>query len=415
MAIPTAPEGTTDSSVGRTVPDLPTLLAQVPGITEELSADAARLEARRELPYASVDLVRRSGLGALRVPARYGGPGASLADLFQVVIDLAAADSNVAQALRPHFGFVEHLISAAPEPARERWFGRIAGGALIGNAITETATRHPGEFRTTVTRSDDGDGYRLNGTKYYSTGSLFADYVLVTAVNEEEELVWVVLPKDRPGLRLADDWDSMGQRTTASGTTEFHDVRVLPEEIRVDLTARERRTHIGPYYQLYLAAVQTGIAKNALRDAVGYARSKARAVLHAGVERAVDDPLVQHAIGEIAALAYGAEAAVLRAASAIDTALAEPSPDEVAGAEPALADAAVQVAQTQVVAAHASLRAAERLFDVGGASATRGEHNFDRHWRNARTVSSHNPIPHKARVAGDYHLNDQPPPLTGYF
>ena len=48
-------------------------------------------------------------------------------------------------------------------------------------------------------------------------------------------------------------------------------------------------------------------------------------------------------------------------------------------------------------------------------SATRREFNFDRHWRNARTLVSHNPIAHKARVVGDYLLNAEPPPLTGFF
>ncbi|MER7394284.1 acyl-CoA dehydrogenase family protein [Streptomyces sp. NPDC000151] len=381
-----------------------------------LAADAAHLEASRELPYKSVELVRRSGLGALRVPARHGGRGGTFADLFRIVIDLAAADSNVAQALRPHFGFVEQLISQGGDAERERWFPAVVAGALIGNAASERGTAHPGDIETRLTRSpDEDDAYRLNGTKFYSTGSLFADHVLVTALDEDDQRVRVLLPSDREGLRLLDDWDSMGQRTTASGTTVLEDVRVLPDEIIIEGNWRERRTHLAPYFQLYLAAVQTGIAKNALSDAVAHARDKARAVQHAGVARAVEDPLVQHAVGEIAALAYGAEATVLRAAAAVDDALAETGPDGIAGTEEALHDAAVQVAQAQVVAAQASLRAAERLYDVGGASATLREHNFDRHWRNARTLSSHNPIPHKARVAGDYHLNGRTPPLNGFF
>jgi alkylation response protein AidB-like acyl-CoA dehydrogenase len=289
----------------------------------------------------------------------------------------------------------------------------VADRALFGNATGETGTRYPGEIRTLLSR--DGEGYRLTGVKFYSTGSLFADYVVVAALDEEDRRVRAVVPRGREGMRLMDDWDGMGQRTTASGSTVLEEVPVRADEVTVEWTVRDRRTHLGAYHQLYLAAVQAGIARDALRDARSYAREKARAVQHSGVAEAVQDPLVQHAVGEIAALAYGAEATVLRAASAIDEAIAETAPDGVAGSDAALRVAAVEVAQAQVVASQAALRAAERLFDVGGASATGRRYNFDRHWRNARTLASHNPIPHKARVVGDYLLNDEGPPLTGFF
>jgi len=390
------------------------VLDRVAGLTGSLAVDTARREAERELPYGSMDAVRASAIGCLRVPAAYGGPGASLVDVFQTVVDLAEADSNVAQALRPHFGFLEKLISDGGEADRERWFTAALAGELFGNATGETAAKHPGDIHTAVV--PDGDHYRLSGTKYYSTGSLFADWVVIAAKNHLDQRVRVVLPRDRPGLRLLDDWDGMGQRMTASGTTELEDVVVHPREVIVDEAVGVRRTHLGAYHQLYLAAVETGIAKNAVRDAIGYARDRARAVRHSGVDQAVQDPFVQHTVGEMAALGYGAEATVLRAAAAIDRALAGPrGEDGVAGDEPALADAATEVAQAQVVAAQAALRAAERLYDVGGASATRREFNFDRHWRNARTLVSHNPIAHKARVVGDYLLNAEPPPLTGFF
>ncbi|MFG2222785.1 acyl-CoA dehydrogenase family protein [Streptomyces sp. NPDC048644] len=384
-----------------------------PELSARLRADAAALEARRELPYKSVELVRDSGVGALRVPVEHGGRGGSLAALFRAVVDLAEADSNVAQALRPHFGFVELLISQGTETERERWFPLVAGGALFGNAASERGTAHPGEIRTRITA--DGEHFRVDGTKFYSTGSLFADYVVAIALDDEERRVRVVLPRDREGLELADDWDALGQRTTASGTTRLRQVRAFADEVAVDATARQRRTHLGPYYQLYLAAVHTGIAKAAVADAVEYAQDKARPVQHAGVARAVDDPLVQHTVGSIAALGYAAEAAVLRAADALDEALAVRGTDGVAGLPDALHDAAVQVSQVQVVAARAALDAGERLYDVGGASATLREHHLDRHWRNARTLASHNPVAHKARVAGDWLLNGTPPPLNGFF
>jgi len=58
------------------------------------------------------------------------------------------------------------------------------------------------------------------------------------------------------------------------------------------------------------------------------------------------------------------------------------------------------------------LRAATRLFDALGASATRSTTALDRHWRNARTVSSHNPLVYKARIVGDWVINGRTPPFV---
>jgi alkylation response protein AidB-like acyl-CoA dehydrogenase len=81
----------------------------------------------------------------------------------------------------------------------------------------------------------------------------------------------------------------------------------------------------------------------------------------------------------------------------------------------ALADAAVVVAQAQLIAERLTLDAAQGLFDTGGASATARKLNLDRHWRNARTVASHNPLDYKAHAVGDYLVNGAPPPANGYF
>ncbi|XBQ37631.1 acyl-CoA dehydrogenase family protein [Streptomyces rapamycinicus] len=229
----------------------------------------------------------------------------------------------MAQALRPHFGFVEKLISDSGKEDRERWFAAALAGELFGNATGEATAKHPGDIHTALV--PDGDRYRLSGTKYHSTGSLFADWVVIAAKDHLDRRVRVVLPRGRPGLRLIDDWDGMGQRMTASGTTELDDVAVHPHEVVVDEAVGVRRTHLGAYHQLFLAAVETGIAKNAVRDAVGYARDRVRAVRHSGVDHAVQDPFVQHTVGEMAALGYGAEATVERAAAAIDRALAGPT------------------------------------------------------------------------------------------
>lgn len=385
-------------------------LGRLPAILDDLRDGDVAAERDRVLQYEAVGRLRAAGLLSLRVPARYGGPGGSVRDVLAVVIEIARASSNVAQALRAHFGYSERLLSnRATEAERLRWFARINDGLVFGNAITDGTGSAPSSADTTVLADADGV-LRLNGYKFYSTGSLFADVIAVSAVDADGQDLQAVVPTDRPGVELFDDWDGFGQRMTASGGTRFSDVQVHPDEV----TTVSDGSHLGhstTFLQLYLAAVTAGIAQRVLDDAVAYVRDKARPAAHSLADTAARDPFVLEAVGDIAADAAAAGALVLSAADAIDAVV----DGELQRDGQALADLAITVARAQVVAERLTLSAAERLFDTGGASATARALNLDRHWRNARTVASHNPLVYKAYAAGDYAVNGTWPPANGYF
>ena len=374
-----------------------------------LASDSAQRERARELPTDWVRQIGRAQLLALRVPQRYGGPGVSVREVTQLVIDIAAVDSNVAQSLRPSFLLLEALLVADDEALRARWLPRFLDGVVFGNAGWEVGGAN-GVITSTIVR--DGDAFRANGSKYYSTGALYADWVSAAALDEAGREVRFIVPVDREGLILEDDFDAMGQRLTASGTTTLNHVRVLSEELvpsTVFALGPQLRSIVTPFAQIFLAAVEAGIARNALTDAVNFAQHHARPIKHSSASRSVDDPYVEYSVGDIAARAYAAEATVLRAADSIDAAWA-------AGLhQDAINRAAVDVAQAQYIAAEAALRASEWLFDVGGASTTARQHNLDRHWRNARTVANHNPRHWKAAAVGAYYLKGTPPPYSGLF
>ena len=375
----------------------------------QIAAGAAQRERDRQLPYDAVAQIARAGLFTTRIPTRYGGAGGSVKDVIALLIRIASADSNVAQALRPGFGFIEGLLASRAEGAegeRERWFERYLQGAVVGNAGWEVGGAN-GSISARIVR--DGENYRATGSKYYSTGSLYADWVSAVALDEDGQPVSFILPRDRKGLELLDDFDAMGQRLTASGTTHLHDVLVRPEEIRTRTVEEGTRTIVTPFLQVFLASVQAGIARNALNDAVTFANQHARPIKHSTAGRSVDDPYVELSVGDISARAFTAEAVVLRAAESIDRAWA-------ADLDAAAVDqAAVDVAQAQYIAAESALKAAELIFDVGGASTTGRAHNLDRHWRNARTVANHNPRHWKAAAVGAWQLKGTPPPKSGLF
>ncbi|KAB7752516.1 acyl-CoA dehydrogenase family protein [Mycolicibacterium phlei] len=385
-------------------------LARLPQIVADLQRADAAAERERVLQYDAVQRLRHAGILSLRVPARYGGPGGSVRDVLGAVIQIARGSSNVAQALRPHFGFAERLLSnRATEVERVHWFPRFTEGLVFGNAITDGHGRSPSSAQTRVIADADGV-LRLNGYKFYSTGTLFADLIAVSAVDADGLDVQVIVPADREGVELYDDWDGFGQRATASGGTRFTDVVVHPFEV----TTVSDGKHLGhgtTFLQLYLAAVTAGIAAAVADDAVTYVRTRARPAAHSLADSASGDPFVLQAVGDIAADAAAAGALVLAAADRID-ALVDGGRENDAEA---LAELAVEVAKAQLVAERLALGAAARLFDTGGASATARALNLDRHWRNVRTIASHNPLAYKSYAAGNYAVNGVWPPANGYF
>lgn len=388
--------------------DLDKLLAQV-------AAGESERERERILPFQAIDLIRGARLGALRLPASAGGPDKTIRELFEIVIRLGEADANVAHILRNHFSVVELLVRHPRNEQGRQWQRAVADGAIIGLATTELDTPQVGNITPTTTLTPDGDDYLLNGTKYYSTGTLYSDYVLVRAADPSGRAGATIIPVKREGIELIDDWDGLGQRLTATGTTQFRNVPVKHREIVFDAPdAGYGVPYSNTFAQLFLTAIVAGIARAALRDASALIRSRTRTFYYAPSEVPTDDPVLQQTIGQIASGAFGAETVVLAAAAALDAAtdaFDAGAPDATETAH----KAALQAAKAKVVADEFAIRAGSLLFDVGGASATKKATNFDRHWRNARTLSSHNPTTYKARSIGQYVINGTPLPAKGFF
>ena len=292
-------------------------LDRLTDVVAELRRDDPAAERDRVLQYDAVASIRRSGVLGLRVPTRYGGPGGSVRDVLGAVIQIGRGSSNVAQALRAHFGFAERLLSnRATEAERREWFPRINDGIVLGNAITDAGGKTPGASDTTLT-TDSGGVLRLNGFKFYSTGTLYADAIAVSAIDVDGQDLQAIVPTDREGVELFDDWDGFGQKMTASGGTRFTDVEVLPVEVTT-VSDGKHLGHSTTFLQLFLAAVGAGIAAAVLDDAVEFVQLRARPASHSLADTAAQDPFVLQAVGEIAATASATEALVLAAADSID-------------------------------------------------------------------------------------------------
>ncbi|MEN0015876.1 MAG: acyl-CoA dehydrogenase family protein [Solirubrobacteraceae bacterium] len=391
--------------------------------SEEFKALLARIaegaEARERTldpPFEAIGWLKEAGIPRLRLPVEEGGAGVSVPEFFGALIDLAEADPNVAHILRAHFWFVEQQLAAPTPEARERGIALVNTGAVVGNAFSEKSKLPVGLYFETAFTVDPEGGYRLNGRKFYSTGTRYSDLTQIWAAAPDGRIAGAVIPIDREGVTIEDDWDGFGQRLTATGSTVLDDVRVSEEEY-FDLgepDGPQPPSYYGAFLQLYLQALTAGILRSVRNDAVALAERRVRNFSHASAQQTpTDDRQVLQVVGEISADAFAAEAIVLRAAEAIQVAV-----DSVVDGVPGEAEAeAAQLAaaQAKVAVDRFSYAAAAKLFDVGGASATQSVHNLDRHWRNIRTLSTHNPTFLKASAVGDHHVSGAAFPANAFF
>lgn len=390
------------------------VLARIPALVEEVAKEASKRDLERELPFAAFALIREAGLGAMRIPRELGGPGGAVQDYIEFITTLASADPNVAHALRSHFNFSEAVIHSPDSAEKRDYIAKILDGKLFAGAHTEVGA----PLGTILTRLNRvGDNYRLNGKKWYATGSAYADFLSFSATDDSGKMISVLLPADRPGINVLDDWDGMGQRLTASGGVLLDNVEVFPNEIKTRSHNADVGRHCSSLRQLHLAACAAGVVRNIRQDAVEYVRKQARAAMHSPADIARDDQFVQQVVGEIAANTYAVDALIANTARVLNesslalfavantTAVTQTAVAAESTLDQQLINGSISNAQMQVVVAKLALRSAEVLFEVGGGSATSRTYNFDRHWRNIRTVLNHNPLLHKARVVGDYYLN----------
>lgn len=392
-------------------------LQKVYDVAQDLSARFAVGAAERDrewiYPKAEIDQLRESGLLSFMVPVEFGGAGGRLVDQLRIPRILADGDSAVAQIFTAHAWMME-WINHAPPHLKEEYFNSRAVDKkdLIWTGVfTDFAAKNVLAYTTTI--SPDGSGWRLNGTKFYATGSGSATDIFVAAnIAGTDQPRMVMIPADAPGVEVSTAaWTGMGQRATASGSITFEDVYV-PDDHIINLTElwNDPGNMLPVLAQAQFTAILVGIVANAMRDAAEYVRTKRRPWIHSNVEKATEDPYNLLHIGQMQTWTHASEALFERALDAVGKADRYPSRTsaEARGA------AMVAVAEAKALATELGLKVCEMLFQVCGSRATLAECDFDRHWRNLRALSLHDPVEYKLKLVGDYVLNDKLPPVTPF-
>jgi len=380
-------------------------------LASEYELGAATRDRERRFPEREMQEFRHSGLQALLVPKEAGGSGARYSDAVRVVRVLAEGDSSIAQMAFIHIHGVElYNLSMPSEQVTLHNQRVIAGELLWTNAYSELGGKSIFDYRVKIER--DGSDWVINGTKFYSTGSLAGDEAYINGVDPETgEILLAYVPMDAEGVTVHDDWEAMGQRTTASGTTTFDNVRITSERVSptslVEGLSGPDSLILGVLPQAYFGAILGGIARNAVKDAAHYIVEKARPWIHSEVEHASEDRFLQRQIGEIQARVDAAHALQDVAYDKMDYARENLTSET-------RAHAALAMHKSKIMVVEAALKAGEGLFQLCGSASTLDKLNLGRHWRNARTLSLHDPIHYKEQVVGDYVINGKFPPVSFY-
>ncbi|RWN17236.1 MAG: SfnB family sulfur acquisition oxidoreductase [Mesorhizobium sp.] len=374
-------------------------------LAAEFVKDSSRRDRERIWPVAELDAFSQSGLWSINVPKAFGGPELSYATLAKVIEIISAADSSIGQVAQNHLGVVAAIRTVSDADQQKLLFAEALKGTRFGNAFSEFGSKRAADFETRFT--DAGDHVVVNGRKFYSSGALLAHLVPIVALDDEGRAWYAIADRAAPGLTVIDDWSSFGQRTTLSGTVIIDNVKVPKTHLVPGYKGYDRPTADGAIFQIIQVAVDTGIAQAAIDETVDFVRTKSRAWIDSGVDNAWDDPYTIQAIGDLTLRLHAAQALLEKAGHAIDRAVAEPTAETVAHAQ-------IVTAEAKILSTEIAIAATNKLFELAGTRSTLAEHNLDRHWRNARTHTLHDPVRWKYSILGKYFLNGENPPLHAW-
>lgn len=380
------------------------LVARFQPIFDRIAAGNVERERNRTFPFEQVQWLKDADFALVRVPEEFGGWGASLEQTYYLLALLAEADANIAHVWRNHLAFIEDRLNARPSPANDRWFQRFRDREFVGGGWTEANNGTLATIKTTVTREDDH--YKVTGAKFYATGSLYADWLDVIGKGEDGSFITTLVRRHQPGVVLTDDWPGFGQRTTASGSATYRDAVAGEGDV---FPASERVVYQGHFYQTAILAVLAGITRAIQRDGIAALKSRGRNYPQGLNPVPALDPQLLQVIGEVSVRVFATEAALRRAAHSLDLIAGAHAQGDIELRDRLTVAGEVAVAQAQLAIIDGVLHAATHVFNALGASATSEETALDRHWRNARTLASHNPVAYKARILGDYLVNDNSP------
>ena len=370
-------------------------------LAQKFKEFASYRDLNRQLPLQELQEYSQSGLWGINIPKAFGGAQVKYKTLAAVVKIISSVDPSLGQIAQNHWVFLEHIRLDATEDQKQFFFNEVLKGARLGNAFSEKDAKNVADLQTKIIKTENG--YEISGEKFFATGALLAHWIPIVAINEDGLPVAAIVRQGTQGVDITNDWSAFGQRTTVSGSVKLNKVVVNEANVVPIHQAFQRPTAAGAISQFIQAAVDAGIAKGAIDETIHYVRQYSRPWIDSGLDKATDDPYTIANIGDLTIKLHAAEALLDIAGDAIDTAISTENEQDIV-------NATLAVAEAKVLTTEIALLASNKLFELAGTRSTLAEFNLDRHWRNARTHTLHDPVRWKYHIIGNYHLNGVQPP-----
>lgn len=378
-------------------------------LADEFRAGAAERDHKRIRPVDQVRRLRETGLVNLFYPKQYGGGGGTIREAAWSVLEIARADASIGALLCFHFynsavpmfhDFTGDNAEIVRKATAQRWYWGNVTQYVNKEFFAEP---HP-----------DG-GFVLNGSKKWNTGAPLAEITTVLAEHSNRQhFIYGYLPTDREGIRFHDDWNPIGLVGADSSTVTFDNVRLYADEV-IPWKHAGAQYSVLPFWTtfgaIYYSAVYLGSALAALDAARDYARNDRRQSVFPGAASIAADPLVQT---QFAPLWLKVEAGL----GLFDRIIAELQAgwDRRASlSEDDLAELSVKSLALRSNSSQVALEVTPQVFEFCGGRGTNADNDFDRYWRDARTLASHDPLIYSLRLVGDYALNGTLPKFPSRF
>ena len=376
-------------------------------IAEKLAAqfkqNANQRDRERILPFDEIEAYSRSGLWAITVPKQYGGADVSSLTVAKIIALFSGVDGSIGQIPQNHFYALEVLRNAGSEQQKQKFYAEVLKGARYGNALAEFKSKNT--LQNSVSIQKTAQGFKVNGEKFYCTGSLFAHRIPTLVKDENDRKFLAFIPRQAEGLQLFDDWTGFGQKTTGSGTAKFNQVQVSAEDIIPFDVVFSVPTLVGPFAQILHAAIEVGIARAAFEETLNRVR-QARPWIDSGLKNATQDPLTLFELGRIVVDVRASEVLLKQAAQSIEAAKPQPTEENIV-------KASLDVAKVRAHSTETALKASSKLIELSGSRGSQRKDGLDIYWRNARVHSLHDAARWKYYFIANHLVNGVIPPRRG--
>jgi alkylation response protein AidB-like acyl-CoA dehydrogenase len=377
-------------------------------VADAVATTAAERDRTSARPFEVLQLLRDSGLTNLIVPTEFGGYGGHWETALLVTRIIARVDASAAQVLGYHWLNQACVTFYGPDEARQaRWYTESAAAKWMWSDSFNPVSPD-------LAIEAEGENYRLTGFKKFATGASVADIIIAGGVATggafDGELIVFALNNDREGVEHIDDWDHLGYRSSASGSVRYTNVLITPEDIIGADKDEPFSSIVTPGVQLLFGNVYLGIAQGALEQAKELTLARKNSWFLSGVDTYAQDPITQRAFGDLVSKTVAVEALADKLNRHFDDVVAlggKTTADDRANLE-------IKIAQLKVVSTDVALDVANRVYELTGASSTHSSVGLDRHWRDIRTHSLHDPVDYKRIEVGNHFLNGAFAPISLY-